>query len=117
MRQAYDVRAVCCRRTTILFTLKDRNDNCRNYGGQLRSVVSVPGIPGVVNAGVQHTHNMRYGRCEVRAACGDGRRPKSGHFYCGVGSCNIFGCNCDGGCVPGDPYTEFRKMYGDYVEA
>lgn len=19
-------------------------------------------------------------------------------FYCGIGSCNIFGCNCDGGC-------------------
>lgn len=23
-------------------------------------------------------------------------------YYCGVGSCNIFGCNCDGGCRNGD---------------
>jgi hypothetical protein len=23
-------------------------------------------------------------------------------YYCGVGECNIFGCNCDGGCRQGD---------------
>lgn len=23
-------------------------------------------------------------------------------YYCGVGSCNIFGCNCDGGCRKGN---------------
>ncbi|PRW44326.1 Diedel [Chlorella sorokiniana] len=27
--------------------------------------------------------------------CGDGTEPTP---YCGYGKCNIFGCNCDGGC-------------------
>ncbi|TGZ79455.1 hypothetical protein EX30DRAFT_397042 [Ascodesmis nigricans] len=27
--------------------------------------------------------------------CGDGTPPTP---YCGYGQCNIFGCNCDGGC-------------------
>lgn len=25
------------------------------------------------------------------------------NVYCGYGSCNIFGCNCDGGCRKGNP--------------
>jgi len=29
--------------------------------------------------------------------CGDGS-VVNGH-YCGVGSCDVFGCNCDGGCL------------------
>ena len=31
--------------------------------------------------------------------CYDGKRRVG--FYCGKGSCNIFGCNCDGGCLGG----------------
>ena len=36
-----------------------------------------------------------------KVACQDCSDPFSPGFqgkYCGVGKCNIFGCNCDGGC-------------------
>lgn len=44
-------------------------------------------------------------------ACGDGKRPGQGYF-CGNGPCNMFGCNCDGGCVQGDARLNFQKFYG-----
>ncbi|XP_044251652.1 LOW QUALITY PROTEIN: protein Diedel-like [Drosophila takahashii] len=34
--------------------------------------------------------------------------------YCGRGSCNIFGCNCDGGCLEGDWTHSFVQRYRDY---
>lgn len=40
--------------------------------------------------------------------CGDGKTVTTGTF-CGLGPCNIFGCNCDYGCVPGDPRINFKK--------
>ncbi|KPM03049.1 target of rapamycin complex subunit lst8 [Sarcoptes scabiei] len=36
---------------------------------------------------------------DKRKRCGD---CTSQGRYCGVGSCNIFGCNCDGGCRDGN---------------
>lgn len=45
--------------------------------------------------------------CHV-LVCGDGRLP--GGSYCGKGPCNIFGCNCDGGCIEGDPEENFIKL-------
>lgn len=35
------------------------------------------------------------GRVCVVEKCGDGTEPTP---FCGYGPCNIFGCNCDGGC-------------------
>lgn len=35
-------------------------------------------------------------RYDYRGICKDGSRP--GGMYCGYGSCNVFGCACDGGC-------------------
>jgi len=32
--------------------------------------------------------------------CLHGAPPPEG-YYCGLGSCNIFGCNCSGGCLRG----------------
>ncbi|KAH8363275.1 hypothetical protein KR084_007715 [Drosophila pseudotakahashii] len=34
--------------------------------------------------------------------------------YCGQGSCNIFGCNCDGGCLEGDWTQSFVQRNRDY---
>ncbi|XP_017038938.1 protein Diedel-like [Drosophila ficusphila] len=34
--------------------------------------------------------------------------------YCGKGSCNIFGCNCDGGCLIGDWSRSFVQNYQEY---
>lgn len=50
--------------------------------------------------------------CEINI-CGDGSSHKG--FYCGKGSCNAFGCNCDGGCIPGNAKKEFKARYGDRV--
>jgi hypothetical protein len=46
-------------------------------------------------------------RCNAKV-CGDGRVHDG--FYCGKGKCNVFGCNCDGGCIPGDAVNNFRKL-------
>ncbi|XP_017038936.1 protein Diedel-like [Drosophila ficusphila] len=35
--------------------------------------------------------------------------------YCGRGPCNVFGCNCDGGCLTGDwsrSFVENNRFYG-----
>lgn len=39
--------------------------------------------------------------------CYDGTRKTS---YCGIGKCNIFGCNCDGGCRPGTKESGAQKF-------
>lgn len=41
--------------------------------------------------------------------------------YCAVGSCDMLGCNCDGGCLKGTPETAvaaYKKAYPDlnYIE-
>lgn len=41
--------------------------------------------------------------CHV-AICKDGSTI-SGWHYCGQGECNIFGCNCDGGCKSNSPHN------------
>lgn len=49
--------------------------------------------------------------CKVKV-CNDGL-PNRG-FYCGKGDCNIFGCNCDGGCIEGNAAYNFREKSGLY---
>lgn len=41
--------------------------------------------------------NFQSGLCQSRI-CMDGSRLGLADYYCGKGACNIFGCNCDGGC-------------------
>lgn len=45
--------------------------------------------------------------------CGDGTLR---HFYgyCGHGPCNMFGCNCDGGCRKGDKENAIRMFRDEY---
>lgn len=49
--------------------------------------------------------------CQIRL-CGDGKPPSGGLIptYCGVGSCNIFGCDCNGGCIPGDALESLSQL-------
>lgn len=53
--------------------------------------------------------------CQI-SACNDGLSHDGN--YCGRGSCNIFGCNCDNGCY-GDQHTNavdaFKHRYGSRV--
>ncbi|KAH8315483.1 hypothetical protein KR074_005623, partial [Drosophila pseudoananassae] len=73
-------RAVCCTdNLTIQFRVK--NNNC-----------------GALNA-------RKVDRfCEIRI-CADGTRLVG--YYCGKGPCNIFGCDCEGGCRHGDWVDSF----------
>ncbi|AXN77279.1 hypothetical protein HvAV-3i_gp096 [Heliothis virescens ascovirus 3i] len=56
--------------------------------------------------------NSYEGICKV-SVCGDGK-VHEGH-YCGVGPCNIFGSNCEGGCHRGDPVVSFKELYAGKV--
>lgn len=54
-------------------------------------------------------------RCSTMSVCPDCTRLTG--WYCGRGSCNIFGCNCDGGCrqrPPGEtgPEQGYCDQYG-----
>ncbi|KAH8375885.1 hypothetical protein KR200_005728, partial [Drosophila serrata] len=49
--------------------------------------------------------------CQV-IICADGVARKGA--YCGQGPCNIFGCNCDGGCLTGDWSESFKEKYRQY---
>lgn len=50
--------------------------------------------------------------------CLDGH-PRVG-FFCGRGSCNIFGCNCDGGCLnnnnPGNDWDTAENLFFENYE-
>ena len=38
-------------------------------------------------------------------------------FWCGYGSCNFFGCNCDGGCrVPPKVFKELDKNGDGHIQ-
>lgn len=46
--------------------------------------------------------------------CGNGRPPGSG-VYCGRRPCDIFGCACGGGCIPGNSKRNFKRIHGTDV--
>lgn len=81
----------CCHATVYTFE-KTNKSNCKDYGGALKRISFV----------------TRSNQCVVRI-CGNGLKTRS--FYCGIGSCNLFGCNCDNGCIPGDARKAFEKLF------
>uniref|UniRef100_A0A8D8X952 Protein Diedel-like n=1 Tax=Cacopsylla melanoneura TaxID=428564 RepID=A0A8D8X952_9HEMI len=83
------VHSKCCEKVHhLLFTLKDQSALCSNFDGWGKPTGC-------------HTKDP---------FCGDGKPVKG--YYCGVGKCNIFGCNCDGGCIPGNILESFIREYG-----
>lgn len=80
------VNGECCGKSDIHYTFRGFTP-CSKYGGR--------------NEGV--------GGCVI-TVCGDGK-PVQGS-YCGKGPCNIFGCNCDGGCIEGNARTNFLDIHG-----
>ncbi|KAL7729365.1 hypothetical protein ACLKA6_008932 [Drosophila palustris] len=81
--------SVCCSSKVISFRMIDGNDNCGSYNAR----------------------TLSKGVCKV-SICDDGTTITGS--YCGRGSCNIFGCHCDGGCREGDAVQTFTDFYGDY---
>lgn len=50
--------------------------------------------------------------CKINA-CGDGKAVVG--TYCGVGKCNVFGCDCDGGCIKGNAIENLKQIHGGHV--
>lgn len=89
------VVAICCYRKEIIYTSKTR-ERC-DY------------IPGSFKDG---KIDGEY-RCRI-TVCGNGQPPRRG-IFCGVKSCNMFGCLCLNGCVPGNAYSSFLERHHQNV--
>ncbi|XP_043476358.1 protein Diedel-like isoform X3 [Leptopilina heterotoma] len=89
------------------------------------AIVTVVAFPEMLPKALKHYMEikcaiLRYKFYEQRGdcltfACGDGKSLKGKDSYCGIGSCNIFGCNCDGGCIPGNATESFKALHGNKV--
>ncbi|EDW14409.1 protein Diedel [Drosophila mojavensis] len=81
-------RADCCRRTkNVSFTVE--SGRCKDVGG--------------VNSSIS--------TCTI-TICADGTRLIGS--YCGHYSCNLFGCNCGGGCLKGKWEKNFIERHPKY---
>lgn len=100
------VHSECCGTKNMFFTVDIRQHSCYNIPGA--KIYIAPGQGRSI--GGAHTMNAAFlGYCEAEI-CGDGEVVSG--TYCGVGGCNIFGCNCDGGCKRGNPGRNFVQKYG-----
>lgn len=101
-----EVTPSCCMKYTVVFALPTGETNCDKYGHTPTAITLL-----------SHVHNLakeihdiiKRSHCIVKL-CGDAI-DRSG-MYCGNGSCNALGCECDGGCVPGDVEDEFKSRHG-----
>nr|WGN96262.1 setae polypeptide [Ochrogaster lunifer] len=111
------VNSECCGAYTIYYSLRDNDrEKCDTNipHGYQKEAVDNDGVIG----DILWKLDKRRPRCWV-SVCYDGRtHPGS---YCGHGPCNMFGCNCDGGCITGkppysmDPYKNFMDLHEDHV--
>lgn len=66
----------------------------------LTSAAILLGLLALANADCcYYTYNCKEIDGKKTTRCDDCYEPS---HYCGVGSCNVFGCNCDGGCRKGN---------------
>ncbi|XP_043476353.1 protein Diedel-like [Leptopilina heterotoma] len=100
----------CCYKEKLLFQKSDRNLSCAHFGGGIASTNNGVTTPLRLT---EYEYNVKYGHCEI-FVCQNGRPPGEG-TYCGNGPCNIFGCNCDNGCVQGHAPSYFQAIYRDEV--
>lgn len=82
------VHSECCYRFTFQFRNNNENNQCTGDN-------------------VQQVGWVGRSRICSKSVCGDGKPPGKG-FFSGISSCNVFGCNCDGGCVPGEGKPAFK---------
>lgn len=103
------INGECCGRQKLYFQRVDAKSRCNDFGGliPMNEVISL--YPYIIPASYESSIN-----CEI-SVCGDGKKPQNKKIYCGQGSCNIFGCNCDGGCIPGNALKNFKALYENKV--
>lgn len=102
--------AECCYKQLVRFTMKDKDLSCDHFGG---SFVGSNFGELIYPNNDFYLDKIRKGRCEIEV-CSDGKPVMEG-TYCGNGPCNIFGCNCNGGCIKGNGLHNFRDIHGEQV--
>lgn len=93
MHLACYVRGDCCYWTRIRFQRNSILDNCEDFGAKRW----------------KHSRDCRL------SICGDGKPLAADKYFCGVGDCNAAGCDCDGGCIPGEAKRKFKQIHGERV--
>lgn len=83
------VRAECCYKKAYSFINNNKSKKCSDYDGASNIYDNV--------------------MCSI-SLCNNGAPPQN--WYCGIGDCNAFGCNCDYGCLPGDAKLIFSLKHG-----
>lgn len=91
----------CCYPKYIHFQVK-QGYTCFDLNASVQTLMGAPGGSAGQIAGNFLSSTM--GKCKL-TDCNDGKSHSG--LYCGKGSCNIFGCNCDGGCIEGDIIQKF----------
>lgn len=95
VHNVYCVRAGCCYSKPYIF---ERNStkglSCKHFNAVVPLFSQLPND------------------CLIEA-CGDGKAVVG--TFCGVGKCNIFGCNCDFGCIPGNARENLQQIHGGRV--
>lgn len=108
---ASSVKSESCYRTTIWYSVED-GCKCEDANGE-RTHVDNDGVFNDIFAKL----NRRKPKCATDV-CNDGLLHEG--FYCGVGSCNVVGSNCDRGCWGGNDYSNsvkrFMERYGNVVK-
>lgn len=101
------IQSECCKPNQLYFK-RDKDRECESYsGGSVPLVFGGNGPLSGIQAYAEIGNNIMSRRCRA-FVCGDGEKPHGS--YCARGPCNIFGCNCDGGCIPGDAEESFLKL-------
>lgn len=94
-----NVQSECCMSKLMIAYTPNAGFSCQDvYGGGLKTECEDYYGDKCESAGYQ---------CTIKV-CGDGKHHPG--FYCGVRECNMFGCECDGGCRIGNETTAFRKF-------
>lgn len=97
----YNASAECCYAEKVVFVNLNKTNSCVDYSNAVEIATfdcdALAGIPNLC----------------VTSVCGNGSPP--GSYFCGIGDCNIFGCNCDFGCIQGDPRESVASKYGKDV--
>lgn len=98
----------CCHGTQIWYSIQDgvQCNDIPGGDGKMQITNDVMGIYGKID--------RRRPACRIEV-CDDGIQHDG--TYCGEGPCNMFGCNCDGGCIAGgDALTNFRETYANKIK-
>ncbi|XP_034472592.1 uncharacterized protein LOC117780250 [Drosophila innubila] len=81
----------CCTFTYVRFGVPPKEVACKNYLDSTRFFWT------------DSCYNFFCGNLTTPTPC------------CGVGNCNIFCCNCDGGCIPGNVQENLLDRFGSNI--